>query len=175
VGRATHAITYAKRTLPFSAVSKPGRPRGVAVGGPGNVAAATAGFQPGIYPNPQPPPRLSRPFALFQITAGTRRVTITFGVVNAPCYGPITRRHESADIGAGGPFSAPIDRGGRFKIHINESHGGERGTFNGRLHGTTASGVESLEVRFFGVIGVPNPKASDSCGVKNLAWSASRQ
>lgn len=99
------------------------------------MLAAVLGFQPGMYASPQvPPPR--GPRAEIRFTAIGQRVTgFAVGVLNAPCRGPITRRHKSGFIGGGGPFSAPIDTHGRFNIRINGAHGGEVGTIRGRTCG----------------------------------------
>ena len=137
------------------------------------MLTAALGFQPGMYATPQvPPPR--GPRALIHFTASGHRVTgFAVGVLNAPCRGPITRRHKRGFIGGGGPFSAPIDTHGRFKIRINGARGGEVGTIKGRLEGSGATGTVSLTTHFFGV-GILNPHGPSSCGVKKLRWAALR-
>ena len=70
-----------------------------------------------------------------------------------------------------GPIPAPIDANGRFKIRINGARGGEVGTINGRLEGSSATGTGSLTTHFFGV-GILNPGGPSSCGVKKLRWRA---
>jgi hypothetical protein len=153
------AITSNQQTLP---------------GGAGNAAAA--GFQPGMYTSPPLPRPPTTTIAPVMFTAGTTRITdLTIGVINAPCHGPITRLRKSGFLGGGGPFSARIGSRGHFKIRVNEGHGGETGTITGRLHGTSATGTVSLNVRFFGLTGVPNPRGSSNCGVTNLTWSASKE
>lgn len=137
------------------------------------MLAAVLGFPPGMYATPQvQSPR--GPKAEIRFTASGQRVTgFAVGVLNAPCRGPITRRHKAGFIGGGGPFSAPIDTHGRFKIRINGAHGGEVGRIRGRLNGSSATGTVSLRTHFFGV-GILNRHGPSTCGVNQLRWTALR-
>jgi hypothetical protein len=138
------------------------------------LALVGAGFQTGNYASsPVLPPSGSA--ANIHFTAQRHRV-IRFGIVvlRTPCHGPFARFHKSGALGGGGFFSGPIDNHGRFKIRIYESRGGETGTINGHLQGTTATGTVSLQTHFF-LPSVPNPRGPSHCGVKNLAWTASTQ
>lgn len=137
------------------------------------MLAAVLGFQSGMYATAQVQP-LRAPRAEIRFTTSGHRVTgFAVGVLNAPCRGPITRRHKSGFMGGGGPFSAPIDTHGRFKIRINGAHGGEVGRIRGRLNGSSATGSVSLRTHFFGV-GLLNRHGPSTCGVRKLQWTALR-